>query len=245
MKKQNNGIIGIYKITNPKGRIYIGQSLDIENRWKQYNRLSCKKQIKLYNSLNKYKPENHVFEIIEECNLEKLNEREIYWVNYYNSTNNGLNIRLGGYGGGKNTEEQKINLRKIHNYRAKSILQYDLEGNFIKEWESINEIYRSLNIDMSALIQCVKKLKQTSASGYQWIYKTKYIEEKIQSIENNKNKGIYQIDTKSGKVLNEFYNIKQAIHSLNLSSMGSGISSTLSGRQKQAYGFKWIYKNKY
>jgi group I intron endonuclease len=75
--------IGIYKITSPSNKIYIGQSINIKRRWKSYNYLHCKNQIKLYNSLKKHGPENHIFELIEECSLEYLNEREIYWKTYY------------------------------------------------------------------------------------------------------------------------------------------------------------------
>lgn len=98
MKKQENVIIGIYKITNPNGKIYIGQSTNIYRRWKQY--LSSPKsyigQVKLYNSLQKYNPDNHIFEITEECNIEQLDEREIYWgLQYDVLSDNGLNLKLG------------------------------------------------------------------------------------------------------------------------------------------------------
>lgn len=77
--------IGIYKIINPKGKIYVGQSTNIKNRFnryiKQYKHIFS--QPKICNSLKKYGPENHIFEIIEECSLEQLNEREIYWKQYY------------------------------------------------------------------------------------------------------------------------------------------------------------------
>ena len=72
-------MIGIYKIQSPVGKIYIGQSTDIKKRWEYYKRLACKKQPKLYNSLNKYGSDNHIFEVIEECNIDQLDEREIYW----------------------------------------------------------------------------------------------------------------------------------------------------------------------
>jgi len=70
--------IGIYKITSPTNKIYIGQSTNIKSRKNQYKRLNCKLQPKLYNSLKKYGPENHIFEIIEECLLEQLDKREIF-----------------------------------------------------------------------------------------------------------------------------------------------------------------------
>jgi predicted GIY-YIG superfamily endonuclease len=45
-------MIGIYKITSPTNKVYIGQSLDIEKRFVNYKGLFCKQQTKLYNCLN-------------------------------------------------------------------------------------------------------------------------------------------------------------------------------------------------
>jgi group I intron endonuclease len=97
---------GIYKITSPSGKIYIGQSIDIEKRWEWYKKIRCKSQIKLYNSLKKHGVNSHTFEIIEECNKNKMDEREIYWGNQYNVLNSGLNLRLGN-GKGCLSEETK------------------------------------------------------------------------------------------------------------------------------------------
>ena len=48
-------MIGIYKITSPTNKIYIGQSTNIENRWNDYYKMiRCKRQTRLYNSLKKY-----------------------------------------------------------------------------------------------------------------------------------------------------------------------------------------------
>lgn len=59
-------IIGIYKITSPTNKVYIGQSININRRFKEYlNILKSKGQTKLYHSFNKYKIENHTFEILE------------------------------------------------------------------------------------------------------------------------------------------------------------------------------------
>lgn len=88
-------MIGIYKITNTNNKVYIGQSTNIEKRFKQYIRLSCKGQIKLYNSLSKYGVENHIFEIVEECKIKDLNKKERYWQNHYNVIGLlGLNLQL-------------------------------------------------------------------------------------------------------------------------------------------------------
>lgn len=88
-------MIGIYKITNINGKVYVGQSVNIINRQRYYrNPNSCKNQTKLNNSINKYGWVNHVFEIIEECDIDQLNIRERYWQEYYNAIEGGLNCRL-------------------------------------------------------------------------------------------------------------------------------------------------------
>lgn len=88
-------MIGIYKITNPNSKIYIGQSKNIYNRFNQYKSLSQSKlQKKLHYSFKKYGIENHTFEIIEECSVNELNIRERYWQDFYNVLNDGLNCVL-------------------------------------------------------------------------------------------------------------------------------------------------------
>lgn len=87
---------GIYRITSPSGKVYVGQSINIEKRFYQYRKLYCKKQPVLYNSFIKYGVENHIFEIIEECSEDSLNEKESYYIDYYNSYKNGMNCSLGG-----------------------------------------------------------------------------------------------------------------------------------------------------
>jgi group I intron endonuclease len=89
-------ITGVYKITNPIGRIYIGESRDIEARWKKaYYKYKCKGQPRLYNSFKKYGIANHLFEIIEECVESKLKTRERYWQDFYDAIGpRGLNCKL-------------------------------------------------------------------------------------------------------------------------------------------------------
>lgn len=90
-------ICGIYKITSPLGRVYIGQSIDIHRRWNSYKKLhgTVCSQKKLYRSLSKYRPENHLFEIIEECDKSMLNNREYHWQCFYDVTSdNGLNCLI-------------------------------------------------------------------------------------------------------------------------------------------------------
>lgn len=88
--------IGIYKITSPSGKVYIGQSSNIDKRIKDYEKtIHCKGQVRLYNSLIKYGFKNHLFEIIEICEFDNLNERERHWQENYDAIGiNGLNCKL-------------------------------------------------------------------------------------------------------------------------------------------------------
>ena len=99
-----NKQIGVYKITSPSGKVYIGQSWNIANRFSKYKSLSSiKKQLALYNSIKKYGWINHKFEILEKfTNITQgeLDECEIKHIQYYRSINcDLLNIREGGLGG--------------------------------------------------------------------------------------------------------------------------------------------------
>lgn len=111
-------IIGIYKIISPSQKIYIGQSIDIEKRFKSYRGSSNKTQRKLFNSLKKYGYKKHLFEIITECNISDLNKLERYYQDLYCCTNsNGLNCRLTRCNDktGSLSEETKLRMAKNKN----------------------------------------------------------------------------------------------------------------------------------
>lgn len=86
-------MIGIYKITNKlDDKIYIGQSNDIERRWNEHKRKYKNGDTLLYSAMQKDGIDNFIFEIIELCELNELNEKEKYWINHYNTINNGYNM---------------------------------------------------------------------------------------------------------------------------------------------------------
>lgn len=88
-------MIGIYKITSPSGRVYIGQSINLEERLRKYKCINrSKHQPRLNRSFKKYGIENHIFEIIQECKKDELNELERYFQEYFNCTETGLNCIL-------------------------------------------------------------------------------------------------------------------------------------------------------
>lgn len=95
---------GIYKITNQvNGKCYIGQSKNIEERWKNHkNYRQENSDYPLYIAFKEYGIQNFLFEIIEECLPEELNEKEIYWIQQFDSYNNGYNQTSGGAGNPNN-----------------------------------------------------------------------------------------------------------------------------------------------
>ena len=88
---------GIYKITNLiNGKIYIGQSRFIQRRFdKHKSEAKNNNPLPLYNAIRKYGIDNFKFEIIEECLPDELNNRETYYMFFYNSfVPNGYNIKI-------------------------------------------------------------------------------------------------------------------------------------------------------
>jgi hypothetical protein len=111
-------MVGIYKITSPSGKIYIGQSWKLEARKNKYKLGKCKGQTKVYNSLIKYGWNNHIFEIIHELPLDisqvVLDSYEIlYWRCYLECGFKMLNIKEPGRGG-KHSDSSKQKMRDSH-----------------------------------------------------------------------------------------------------------------------------------
>lgn len=107
---------GIYKITSPIGKIYIGQSVNIHTRKLKYKNLLCISQCKLYSSFIKHGFNNHKFEIIHECLPEQLNGLEKYYVDLFQTFNSkfGMNLKDGGGSKVKHSEATKLKMRKPH-----------------------------------------------------------------------------------------------------------------------------------
>ena len=146
-------MIGIYKITNQiTGEVYIGQSIRIKQRWREHCINSVNGTTQLYQAMRNYGLKNFSFDVIEECDKEKLNEREIYWISYYDSFNKGYNMTPGG------SEPSKVNPQEI----------YDLWGNYIATYSSQAEAERQTGINRET-IGWVIRGKRQQAGGYQWL----------------------------------------------------------------------------
>ena len=177
-------MIGIYKITSPNKRIYIGQSVDIKKRWKQhkYNKLDTI----LHRSFNKYGFNNHKFEIIEECSIELLNERERYWQDFYNVLENGLNSKLtkSDDKSGFISSECKLKL-KISKIHKKSKTEYVFEHEYlINDYEEriyeYNEKRRKEEEELEKEIIALNQRKKDDIDFY-WL---RYFEEEERRIDS-------------------------------------------------------------
>ena len=115
-------MIGIYKITNKINQhSYIGLSTHIEDRWQYHKtRYNWERESNktLYQAILKYGIENFEFEVLEECEIEKLSEREQFYIEKYDTYHNGYNMTSGGesnigeaHPGHKLTKEDIIDIR--------------------------------------------------------------------------------------------------------------------------------------
>ena len=95
-------MIGIYKIENMiNNKVYIGCSNDIERRWNDHRTRAFSEGDReynktLYRAFRKYGLDNFKFSIICECSKEDIKEKEIAFIELYDSYNNGYNETIGG-----------------------------------------------------------------------------------------------------------------------------------------------------
>lgn len=148
----------IYKATSSTtGKVYIGQSSQtLQERINQHNSHAYGHQYNyhFHNAIRKYGADDFTYEIIEDGiqSIEKLNERERYWINHYDSYNNGYNSTLGG--DGRQTRDDEL------------IIKLFQEGKTTKEICQItgyhrSTIYKSYRINNLREENCQRKNKQT------------------------------------------------------------------------------------
>lgn len=105
------GMIGVYKINFPNGKIYIGISNDIKRRMSEHNNFSkaktpCDLAIKKYGKVTSIE----ILESFEQIERKDLEEKECYWIKYYdaNNRNIGYNLTEGGDGSGRPNDENPV-----------------------------------------------------------------------------------------------------------------------------------------
>ena len=228
-------MIGIYKITCIKtNEIYIGQSSNIEYRFKQYKLLSVKNHRKIYKSLIEYGYINHIFEIIETFDIldnKILTEREQYYMDLYRSIGYALlNIREAG-SNGLHSFETKIKIGKSNSLKLKGRKCSSEHTNNIKK--SLLNNKRRLGTKVSSF---TKKKMSVSHTGKKKSHVHCY------NISEAKKKIIQQY-TLDMILLNEFMCANDAVRLLNFKSANT-IRRCANGERKTAYGFIWKYKIK-
>lgn len=209
----------IYKITNKLNqKSYIGKTeKNVEERWKTHC-YDANKGIfnnrPLYSAINKYGKENFQIELIEEVDSDFLTNREIYWINFYNTYKAGYNATLGGEG-------------KCH-YNYDEILLLFQQG------KSNKEIVKELGCCIGTVVDALKTFGIKST-----IDKEKSVEKssKIVSqydIESNFIQSFPSCAAAARYLIEE--------RQLNLSmckGMSAHIGKVIRGERKMAYGFIW------
>lgn len=228
-------MIGIYKITSPSGKIYIGQSWNIKDRFRKYNYKS--NQQFLMRSFFKYGVQNHTFQIIEEFNQditqEFLDEKEIYYMKFYKDQGFILlNIREGGSRGKLSPEtilKMKSSLKGRQSPNKGKKLSQETKDKISKAkkgWKPTLEMILKRNITLTNKALTEKQLLQID----------NFRKLGVKSIV----KSILQYDKEN--FVREYESIAEAQRITNIKS--TGICNCLSGRTKSAGGYIWKYKNK-
>lgn len=248
---------GIYKVTNKlNGKIYIGQSSNIEERWK--NHLRAKDNTHFHNALQKYGKDNFIWEIIEDgLNDSKIRfEREKFWISFYKSNIIGYNMTSGGDRGGSEV-------------LCKKVKQYDKYGKFIKEYVSAAEAARQNYICHQNMCEHCNKKFPSLLGGYQWKYEDsskiiaksdsdyswagRYEKQRAAQIERYKNPiekeklkqaGLKGAEKRSKQVLcietgQIYISASEAARQIN--GDPSSISKVCRGNMKTHKGFHWKY----
>lgn len=167
-----NYIVYIHKF--PNNKVYIGITRENpERRWRKGK--GYRHNTYLTDAVKKYGWENIKHEILyENLTKEQAEEKEIELIAQYDSTNRekGYNFDKGGSLAGKHSQETILKMIKKgkDNGNSKSILQYDLEGNFIRKYESMREAEQITGIKHQNISMCCRKNKYSQSGGYVWVY---------------------------------------------------------------------------
>lgn len=212
----------IYKIYNDiNDKIYIGQTTKtLDQRLKGHFSDANKDTTKtrpLLSAIKKYGKEHFFIELIEECDSEKLNEREIYWISYYNSYYTGYNAALGGKG--SRLYDQNIIIDLLEQGKTYS--------------EIINIVHCGKDtIYTTAHKNDINLMGKTIKNNQMINQYTKDTHEYIQTFENSHKAMQWCID-------NGYSSSKET----RISSAGaSHIRAVCAGKRKSAYNFYWEYK---
>ena len=244
----NGTLSGVYKITSPTDRFYVGCTDDFLERFRTYRFGGNKNQKKIHRSLKKYGPENHKFEILEVVSDDdkealniKLGEREIYWGLLYNVLDKeNLTLKLGRRTTifSQETKDQIGETQRIKNLNGKPVLQYTDEGEFIKEWPSIKAAVLGITgaRNGGGITSCCRGIVPRA---YGFIWRLKH-DNKIEGFEVTSRKVPILQYSLDGKFIKEWESATEA--SRNIGCSTSSIFAACKNIQGYSNGFIWMYK---
>jgi group I intron endonuclease len=233
-------MIGIYKITSPTGKIYIGQTTNFKRRKNYYKNGARPYQIRIYNSLQKYGYDAHSIEFIEESLVENLNEIERYWQEFYDVIGeNGLNCRLTATNdkSGYLSDELK---QKLSDIRKKTIISEEWRRKFAYDWtgkkhtEETKKRISESNKGRKFTAEHIAKLPQNQKGKFR--PKASEATKIKQSLNSGKARKVYQY-TKDNEFVKEWRNVTEAEKAYSI----NNVSSVALGKLKTCGGFKWSY----
>lgn len=226
----------IYKATNLiNGKMYIGKTYNFEKR-KREHLYDIDNELPFHRALKKYGFENFKWEIIDKADTDKeIKEKEIYWIKELNTcihskNSQGYNITIGGEGG--------------VSWNSRPIVQYDLKGKRINEYESCSSASVETGVDRRSILDCAYG-EYLTAGKFIWKFKDECDFQQIQPILPNRNKRfkrVVQLDL-DGFLINTFESVKSA--SEQTKTRRTVLSSCLIGRVSTANGFQWLYADEY
>ncbi len=252
---------GIYKITSPSGRIYIGRSVNIERRFKHYMKLHTEGQPVIGNSLRKYTPQAHIFEIIHELPLDALNDEinkwEVFYIKKYKDEGFDLMNRTDGGDGNRGmvySAETRKKISDAHKERYKrdpSGWQGRKMSN--EQKEKLRKFHTGRKQTAETIEKRVSKLRNKPAwnSGKKmpigwgdigrkvWTGRKHTEETKLKMSNSASQKPIMQF-TRDGEFVREWHSSTLAGEKLKI--QHSDISSTCNGNLKTAGNFIWRFK---
>ena len=220
---------GIYKFENNINHmIYIGQTIDLESRYKKHlqNISDLQHQEDFYCALREFGIENFSYEILEKFeifNQDVLDALEKYYIDevYHSLTPNGYNMVPGGSNGAGLSKSKKV-------------YQYDLQGRFLREFSSAHQAGYETKISYSNICACCRK-ERPQAGPYQW----RYNKEEVSSIKAKNYSGVLQY-TKDGIFIKEYPTMEDAAKAVGCSK--ALICRVCKGQGKTGKGFIWRYK---
>lgn len=153
----------IYIIRNKiNDKVYVGQTT-VSLRLRFQNHLSAARKGKDYvigKAIRKYGESNFFIELLEECAQEELNEREKYWISYFNSTDNKFGYNMSTGGNAVRTTKELDNDKVIQLFNS-GVPAYKIAKMLHTGVSNITNLLRSLNIKYGLDIQRTDSLEES------------------------------------------------------------------------------------